>query len=372
LVSNEQQRDNSVESGQQLRVIPRDGGRFGGGVATGAVISLVALIALALIGPGWRSPPALIAGFVLLLPYLFMAMSGLGFALWSAMPDRRSLALVTLAPLIYALVTWGPTWSAASTEVIDGSSIRLMSYNVRRLWGNPAKEAPAAACVGEVLDEVSPDVITFLEVSQENIEDLSARFGLDCHQASYQKSEATDVGGLAVCTRGDTWSLVSAKGTRYRDDMDWYYLFSEIERDGRLVNVLAVHLYPYRFSGAALPDGPDILDLGRNSVEVVRGQGAQSAALLERVARFEDPTILAGDFNSTRDFALHTSLREHLTDVWESGGFGFGATVDLLGWLPLRIDYVYSTEELAVVGSAVKHVDCSDHRPVVADLVLRN
>jgi endonuclease/exonuclease/phosphatase (EEP) superfamily protein YafD len=367
----EEQRNNPVEASQQLRVIRRDGGRFGGAVGAFAVLSLIVLICLALVGPGWRSPPALIAGLVLILPYLFLGMSGLGFVLWSAMPDRQSLALVTLAPLIYALITWGPTWSASGQELTEGSAIRLMSYNVRRLWGNPAKEAPSAACVGAVLEEVDPDVITFLEVSQENIDELSERFGLSCHQATYQESAATDVGGLAVCTRGDRWALASAKATRYRDDMDWYYVFSEIESGGRLVNVLAVHLYPYRFSAGAFRSGPDILDLGRNSVEVVKGQGAQSAALLERVARFEDPTILAGDFNSTRDFALHTSLREHLTDVWERGGFGFGATVDLLGWLPLRIDYVYSTKELAVVDSSVKQVDCSDHRPVVANLVLR-
>lgn len=368
----EEQGDNSTEAAQLFQVVRRDGGWFGRVVAAAAVLSLIGLVGLALVGPGWRSPPAFIAGPVLVLPYLFMGMSVLGFTLWSAMPDRNSLALVTLLPLVYALATWGPTWSSSGQELTDGSPIRLMSYNVRRLWGSPENEQPSAACVGEVLAEFEPDVITFLEVSQDDIDNLSQEFGMSCHQTSYRKSEATDVGGLAVCTRGEGWSLVGAKGTRYRDDMDWYYVFSEVQQGDQRVNVLAVHLYPYSFSGAAFRRPPDILDLSRNSVEVVRDQGAQSAALLDRVSRFEDPTILAGDFNSTRDFALHSALRRHLTDVWENGGFGFGATVDLFGWIPLRVDYVYASRDLVIGGATVGRASCSDHRPVITDLLLRD
>ena len=39
--------------------------------------------------------------------------------------------------------------------------------------------------------------------------------------------------------------------------------------------------------------------------------------------------------------------------------------------LPLRIDHVYATDGFAAQGAFVPAVGCSDHRPVVARLVLR-
>lgn len=40
--------------------------------------------------------------------------------------------------------------------------------------------------------------------------------------------------------------------------------------------------------------------------------------------------------------------------------------------LPLRVDSVYASDALAVVEARIPEVGCSDHRPVVSDLVLRD
>ncbi len=171
-------------------------------------------------------------------------------------------------------------------------------------------------------------------------------------------------GGLATSTLGEAWRLRSGSGQRFVDDEDWYYVFAEVERGGEVLNLLAVHLYPYEVVAKELRTAPGHI------ASVVQGQSDQSAALLARVERLSDPTVVAGDFNSTRDASLHAALREHLTDAWERGGQGLGGTVRLLG-LPLRIDYVYASEELAVSRASVLAAGCSDHLPVVADLVLR-
>ena len=202
--------------------------------------------------------------------------------------------------------------------------------------GDPTNEMPAGGCVAEVVRQEQPDVLSLLEVSRDNLDALENELGMECVHSPYHEASATDVGGLAVCALGDTWQLAGGKPTRYLDNNDWFYVFSEVQAAGKVVNILAVHLYPYAVPARALREGGNWLDVGRSSEETVRAQGAQSAALLERVERFRDPSVLAGDFNSTRDFALHRALRQHLTDTWEHGGFGFGSTVDLLGWLPLE------------------------------------
>jgi endonuclease/exonuclease/phosphatase (EEP) superfamily protein YafD len=164
------------------------------------------------------------------------------------------------------------------------------------------------------------------------------------------------------------------------DSENWYYMLAEVEHKDRVFNVLAAHLSPYRYvakklrvSMAELSKGePDkLVDLSRESEGVVRGQANQSAALLERVDKFADPTVVAGDFNSTRDSALHAALRSKLKDTWELGGLGFGGTVHLFDYIPLSIDYIYASRDFQVRDTVVPVLGCSDHRPVVSNLTLK-
>ena len=95
-------------------------------------------------------------------------------------------------------------------------------------------------------------------------------------------------------------------------------------------------------------------------------QGAQSVALLERVGKLKDPTIIAGDFNTTSEFSLHTRLRKSLRDAWRDAGWGFGATTVFHDVLPLRVDYLYTTPDITAVDAAVGTAQCADHRPLIA------
>ncbi len=136
-----------------------------------------------------------------------------------------------------------------------------------------------------------------------------------------------------------------------------------------------MHLQPYSVSSRTFRKGlggsPEALvRVQRQSEATFRAQGDQTRALVERVARFRDPTVLAGDFNSTRDTALHTDLRRHLADTWERGGHGFGGTVRFLGLVPLRVDHVYASRGIAVKEAVVLDAGCSDHRPLLTTLAI--
>jgi endonuclease/exonuclease/phosphatase family metal-dependent hydrolase len=98
-----------------------------------------------------------------------------------------------------------------------------------------------------------------------------------------------------------------------------------------------------------------------------------------------------GDFNSTPLNGAHSILRRGLLDVWRDAGRGLGHTVPGPAWsnargdgLPrplrrfiphslLRIDHVFVTDHWRAVYARVssRHGG-SDHRPVVADLALRD
>ncbi len=358
-----------------------NGGRVGAALAALTVLLVLGLWGTTVAGRLLRAPPALLAIAVTLLPYLYLLAMGWAFVLWSALPDRRSVPLVLGALFVSGGALWAPGWPAR-VEVAAGEPIRVMTWNVRRLWGAPDDGGDPLACVVAAVQEAEPDLLALLEVSAVDVDALSEALGLDCVHTDYRGVGVERFGGLAACARGGRWALHAGEPQPYRDSEQWRYVFTEMNRGGRVVNLLAVHLHAYypdlsrssvRSGVRDLAHGEPraLIGAGRIGEEVVRAQGAQTTALLDRVARFRDPTLVVGDFNSVPDAALHTALRRELTDTWLRGGVGFGATAHLGGWLPLRIDYVYATDAFAVRGARVPAAGCSDHRPVVADLVLR-
>ncbi len=349
------------------------------GLGGHAVISVLVVLLLGLwlvtgLGRIWRDPPTAVAAAVVFLPYLYAAYLALVFAAWSLLPDRKPLPALLAAGTLTAAALWGPAWPARGSNA-DGEPLRVMEWNVQRLWGTEG----AAACVVDAVTAEAPDALVLLEASRRDVQTLSDALDLQCVHTDYRGTGRDDHGGLAACTRGSAWRLRGGSAQRYVDEDSWQYVFTELERGERVVNLLAVHLVPYRFSAGELREGMRelvrgepgaLVDLGESGRKVVRAQGAQSAALLSRVERFHDPTVVAGDFNSTRDAALHASLRGHLTDAWERGGQGLGATVLFGGRVPLRIDYIYTTEQLAVRSTRVLDLPCADHAPVITDLAL--
>lgn len=317
---------------------------------------LIFLLAMTVLGRFDRAPGFLLTAGLFLLPHLFLAHLAATFALWVVLPDRRAVPAIGAANLLVATGLWASSLATWGTEA-PPDRIRMVTWNVQRLWGLEEDLEAAGACVRAGVEAMEPDVITLLEVSSGDVESLSEALGLRCVHSRYHNAGAETQGGLAVCVRG---SLVfEGAPQRFNDHEDWNYVFSEVRKGDRTFNVLAVHLWPYRLGGG--------LSFTRR---VAHGQADQGKVLLSRVARFKDPTLVAGDFNSTRDFHLHSALREHLQDTWEVGGLGFGATKFVKDLLPIRIDYIYASKAFLVHHSVVPALDCSDHRPVVTDLSL--
>lgn len=95
----------------------------------------------------------------------------------------------------------------------------------------------------------------------------------------------------------------------------------------------------------------------------------------EELRRERRPLVVAGDFNATRH---HPSFRRllwfGLADAHERRGRGWAATWPRDRWpLPplMRLDHVLVSPDIGVRSVREGHGQGSDHRPIVADLVLR-
>jgi endonuclease/exonuclease/phosphatase family metal-dependent hydrolase len=368
------------EQDRPIQATLRRGGVGGALVAWSAVALVPALWALTVTGREWSRPPAILVLVVAFLPYLYATAIAALFAVWCALPDRRSVPAAAGLLLVSGFGLWGP---ARGLSTARPAEFTMVSWNVRRLWGGRdaigREEEVAAAnrCVSDAILAQDPDVVALLEVTARDVSRLEVALGMKCAHSDYFGTGGGR-SGLATCVRNGA-RLRSTRPLRFVPDEPWTYLLSEIERSGRVFNLLAVHLYPYGLSTGALRKTSQEFDearesslvaIGRHGEATFRAQVHQSDALIRATETLHDPTLIAGDFNSTPDSALHHALRRTLRDSWSAGN-GLGGTVDFLGWLPLRIDYIYSTDDFDVQKTQVLPVGCSDHRPVVTHLALR-
>lgn len=353
----------------------------GGSIGTAIVLLLAAavigVVVVTVLGRTVRGPGPVLVVLVTVLPYLYACTGAAVFAMWCVLPDRRSLPVLLAVVSIAAGVLWGPSFPARPQRA-EGLPLTAISWNVQRFWGE--HEDPVQ-CVVDGITAADPDVVTLLEISADALAAVQDRLLLTCVHSDYFGTNDASRGGLAVCARRDAF-LVSGSGHPFTDQDAWQYVSAEVTGQGRRFNVVGVHLQPYwpltgavmrqSVSDLALGEPGPLLEASRDGAAVVERQGRQSRALLERVLRYQDPTLVLGDFNSTQDGALHTELRRSFSDTYARGSRGFGATVHALGFLPLRVDYIYSTPDFAVRSSALGPEDCSDHRPVISNLILRD
>jgi vancomycin resistance protein VanJ len=143
--------------------------------------------------------------------------------------------------------------------------------------------------------------------------------------------------------------------------------------DGTDIDVVTTHLLsPREGLNATRRERLQGLDDWRQNFNDRFGQAQKLAGHIAPRAR---PMIVAGDLNAPEAAAvMRTLLRTGLRDAFSSAGTGYGYTHGhslRLGFSFLRIDHVLVSPEIGVANSFVGGPEASEHRPVIADLLLR-
>lgn len=85
----------------------------------------------------------------------------------------------------------------------------------------------------------------------------------------------------------------------------------------------------------------------------------------------DHPIIVAGDMNDfNQSESLATIQHDNLYDAWWKGGSGLGFTYSGFG-LKLRLDHILYNEKLQLQQVEVGSSELSDHRPLVADFIIK-
>ncbi len=339
----------------QLRSRAHLAAQFSGRLILASIQILTIIVAawhLLRIYPGDRWLPVRMGNYF--APWLFMALIP---GLLMAWVGRRRRLLGMVAALIVLFV--GQYWSILiprqplAYATPNTGQLRVMTFNVNFQNRN------AQAIAGLVQAE-SPDLIAFQEMTADLIRLLRP------------KLEATHPYYLV----DDSWGLPMVLMSRYP-------LTAQPKPFG---TTRAQHAI------VETPDGAIVIWNVHPNPVVDKGWEAQKkllAVVANSVAAEDGPVIVLGDFNTTDQTENYRLIADHLTDVHRAVGQGFdfsfpdfsrAITPDqpwhtrlLLEFGPvIKIDHIFVSEhfipqESYVVSSAYG----SDHRPVMAELVMR-
>ncbi len=327
--------------------------RFGVGALIVGVVALA--IAQQAVGaaPWWLELSRYLPYPVLLAPAL------LALVLATAL-GRAWIVAAASGLLITATVTMGFVWHAPG----DGRPrIRLMTYNVKAEQSR--QRAGGRAEIAREVAAFAPDILVLQDapglLADVETAARATLAGLPAVHAS---------GQYLIASRFPLRDCAPRRAGAGVQSLD--YLRCTVEVDGVALTVLAVHLESPRIGlVAARHEGFEGVREWRRNVE---DRLAQARALARDLAAVGRPLVVAGDLNAPESSPVVQELLDlGLRDAFASAGRGYGYTYGhrlRLGVSFLRIDHVLFSAGLAAVDCVVGGGAASDHRPVIADLVV--
>ena len=253
-------------------------------------------------------------------------------------------------------------------------TLRVVSYNIRSGNGDLARTA-------ETIRGFRPDIVALQEVDMhwssrsafaDQAEDLGRRLNMRALFARIYDLPATDSTrprrqfGVALLTRfpvaqwkNDTLTRLSTQAQTPIPERMPGLVDADLDVGGQTIRVLNTHL-DYR----ADP----------------RVRRTQVGEMLGYIGDLALPTIVFGDLNATPDAPELQPLFARLRDAWTLQNGAFSPSADSAARASgftypaenptARIDYVLVSRHFEVRSATVPNTLASDHRPVVAELIL--
>lgn len=339
----------------------------------GLVVVYAAFLALVWMGSFWLGERNITTAFLLYAPPAIWLLPVVPLAALCLIFYRR--CLLGLVGLV-AIVGWGwmgfrvappKPWAAGPAPGV----LTVMTYNRGQHMNQSLQPFKAAT---------APDVLTMQEAAGRAPGFLNA-------PAYSEFTDAKNIGEFTLLSRFPIKhaEVVPAGVSPYfaraaRFVIDW---------NGRLISIYSVHLQTPREVLRAYRGGAFLYGLlgmpgtpwneKRLHYQAFWNRQIDDAqAILDAVRRDPHPAIVAGDFNAPHVGLIHRLIAAELGDAHAEAGSGFGFTFPGATHNPLsaggpwlRIDYVFFNRSWQAVSCLTESDRPSQHRAVVAKLLLK-
>jgi endonuclease/exonuclease/phosphatase (EEP) superfamily protein YafD len=292
----------------------------------------------------------------------FLAAAGLALVASAWLGARgRVAAIAALA------VVLGPLMGLSVGRADAGSgALRLMTYNVKAYRADE-RHGGFAPIAWDVLEH-DPDVVVMQDAG--GMVDAQGQASDPAIKEVFAKRQVYANGQYVVASRFPLKDC--APGRMDYGGQVHTYVRCTLQAHGVEVDLVTAHLKsPREGLNAARHEGLAGLDeWHQNYLDRLQQVGALVGALAGRTR----PLILAGDLNAVESSPVVRGLKElGLRDAFGSAGLGYGYTIGqaLRTRIPLlRIDHVLVSEDIGVHDAFTGVSNASEHRPVIADLLL--
>jgi len=326
-------------------------------------LSLISLMQL--IGPErfWWS------ALNLYLPQWIWALPGTGLlvgtllssALKKKLPDRYSAALIAISLVSLIWVAWpimGFCWPISGRPPdVTAARLRVMTYNIK--YYKTRNVDGDLSAIAKQITEAKPDLLLLQDAS-----------------ASLDGRIAELLRGWNVCAFGQY--VIASRlplSESHVGSISFFghshsYLRCQLQVGTRFISIYDVHLLTPRSGLAAIRYREGISEFESET----RARLVQAGELAEDLQRETLPVIVAGDFNAPlASMVCRRATRGRLLDAFANAGRGYGYTYGhslKFGKSFVRIDHVFVDPRLGVTDCWAGDASGSDHRPVIADIVI--
>ena len=270
-------------------------------------------------------------------------------------------ALSLLAPAIVATELMG---LALGSPDADGGRLRFMTYNVKAYLADRSPDGYAK--LAREIASQDADVIVMQDANpMSDATDLP-----DPIRAALKGREVFRADQYIVASRHPLSHC--ALGDMSVPDEEYHFVHCTLSVAGRDIDLFTAHFVSPR-DGLNAARGKTTGGL-REWETNFKDRLSQSIQLAAAISRSTRPVIVAGDLNADeRSPVVRRLLATGLRDAYSSSSIGYGYTLghDLRpGFSFLRIDHVLVSKDIGVRDSAPGGREGSEHRPVLADLLV--
>ncbi len=298
------------------------------------------------------------------LPYYWLLLPGVaGFAL-SVWLGRWWIVVGAAGLVVLVTATMGLTWRTGEPS---GGRIRLMTFNAK--VAEAAERSDGLLALGAEVARHDPDILVMQDAdgllvqrSDPALSGSAPVFGLPHVYALGQYVVLSRL-PLRRCTPGNI---------NFRDEAH-RYLRCTFDVRGVELTVVTVHFQSPRGGlSAARFQGLGGADEWQQNFQ---DRLTQSRSLARDLAGLRGPLVIAGDLNAPEGSpVVRNLLATGLRDAFSAAGRGYGYTYGhsmRAGLSFLRIDHLLVSPDIAVADCFAGGSQASEHRPVIADLILR-
>lgn len=304
-----------------------------------------------------------------------LAVFALLLLMWSRKVWISIIALLIAIPGIYK------SFSTGSSQ--DGGELRVMSYNVLNFNDQYDKEKPRDSVAYDMIamvKEYQPDVLCIQEfvpvIPKMNRKDCIARCGELMELPYTYCHEKANFGGNVIFSRYPLSAL--EEDIPFADENE-YGAVARVDAGPKGVfYVLNCHLVSFQLSHEEVAvfsergnSKEQVEEYGKSIVSKLmtayRKRSEEVSKMLEDIPNDGRAILLCGDFNDTPlSYTYHQIYRAGFADGFVKAGHGIGRTY--AGKLPLlRIDYVWTNEQIQPMSFKRIKYKGSDHYPVMLD-----